>query len=459
MNTDQEKKVLASLYDRLFQAVTYSQNPSAAIYDPSKIHFQMGKNEVLSGLDFQDAFSPLNPAGKLVAANAFSTMVDRLPVPGELWADSKLRLSAFCRDVLAQAVTNAQPSAEQQRMYDAAYAFLNVIQKEPPAPWDAPGTAEKESVGPSAVTMAYRKAQSAYARAICDYGNAYIDYDLTKREDQRQWNAKAPLLQNMVDQAWDAWEAAGKARVESAQNAMASTINNAISHAIGQLRKAVAATQAGLGTTPTPWLLSYALPSDWASSTCSGTKLTLKSSSLDKQTSKSSHEYAASAQFQWGLWHASGGSEGNFQNGRVETKADSFELEAELIAVSINRDWFNPLLLTMNNWSVKGYDQNGISDGKGGGKVPLIPSAFVVARNVKVKADFSAEEKSFAGRVIKANASGGWGPFGLSTSYGNTDSQGRETATFEGGTLSFPGMQVVAWISTPTPASPPLNQT
>lgn len=458
MNLEQEKKVLAALYDRLFQAVTYSPNGGAPVYDPTKIHFQMGKNEVLSALDFQDGFSPLNPGGKLVSANAFSTMVDRLPVPGPLWADSKVRLSAFCRDVLAHAVTDTQPSPEQLKMYEAAYNFLNVVTKEAPAPWDAPGTKEKESVGPSPVTMAYRKAQTAYAKAICDYGAAYIGYDLTKREDQREFNVKAPLLQNMVDQAWDAWESAGKARVESAQNALASTINNAISHAIGQLRKAVSATQAGLGGTPTPWLLSYALPSDWASATCQGTKLTLKSSSLDTQTSKSSHEYAASAQFNWGLWHGSGGSEGKFQNSRVATKAESFELEAELITVSINRDWFNPLLLTMSNWWVKGYQQNGISDGQGGGKVPLIPSAFVVARNVKVKADFSDEEKTFAERVIKAKASGGWGPFSLSTSYGNENSDTHETAKFEGGGLSFPGMQVVAWISTPTPASPPLNQ-
>ena len=63
--------------------------------------------------------------------------------------------------------------------------------------------------------------------------------------------------------------------------------------------------------------------------------------------------------------------------------AQNLGLEAELIAVTIMRPWFNPALFGMNNWWVTGFNKNGLSNGDPAnpkGEIPLFPTGFVVRK-------------------------------------------------------------------------------
>ena len=60
MTPDQESKVLSSLYDRLYDAVTHSPDGKTAAF-PRNIYFQMAKNTVLNPDDFKDMLSPEHP--------------------------------------------------------------------------------------------------------------------------------------------------------------------------------------------------------------------------------------------------------------------------------------------------------------------------------------------------------------------------------------------------------------
>lgn len=67
------------------------------------------------------------------------------------------------------------------------------------------------------------------------------------------------MLRNTVDQAWNAWGRAEKAEVEDAQQALASSINDAVTYAIAQQQRLVS-DQYRLPSSTTagqPWLPSY----------------------------------------------------------------------------------------------------------------------------------------------------------------------------------------------------------
>ncbi len=452
MTADKEKKVLESLYDRIFDAITYSPDGKVAAWHKDTTFIQFAKNIVLNPDDFTNMYAPGNPNGDFKTAEFFSAMVDALPNTDTLWSDSGQKIS----DVYATIVDNANATTEvnpdQKKIYDQAFGFLNVETETTDFRGDT-----KTTTDPSPIAIAYDDAQAAYVTAVGGYRTAYNAYDLDKIEDQRGWNAVAPGLQLALDQAWNKWVRSGKAEVEEAQNALVSTINDAVRYVIGESQKMINAQHQLASTTGGSFLPSYAMPSNWYSDSSKASKLTFKSSSLNKTSSTSATSYAASASGSWGLWHASGGVSGSSRRDKAHMDAEDFTLEAELINVTIKRGWFNPLLLKMRDWYMTGTRMGEISNAKAEdlkGLMSLIPTGFVVARNVSITADFSTEDKSFVSDSISTHASGGWGPFSVSGSYSHSSSKSKFNATFDGGTLKLPGLQLIGWINSVMPFSP-----
>ncbi len=383
---------------------------------PSDIYFQMTKNTALNAADFANMMSPVNPNGDQRTAEAFSGLVDILPGPGQLWSDSTKRLSQTVIDVLAQANTDNKVDPAQLETYQEAHAYLNTTVTTEDFHHN-----KKKKTQPSDVALAYDQARTSYITAITGYRTAYNGYDLDKVEDQRKWNAVAPMLQNNVDQTWNAWGRADKAEVEEAQQALASTINDAVSHAIAEQQELVSAQYRLPSSAPGghPWIPSYALPSNWDSSG-QGITLTLSSANLNETASTSAQSYGAEVSGSYGLFHASGGVSGEHDESHSHMDAQNFTLSADLSAVQILRPWFNPLLLGLSGWWVKGLAEGGLSNGDHSapaGLMPLIPTGFVVARNVSVSADFSTKDQDFIKNAISTNVSAGWGPFSISGNY------------------------------------------
>jgi hypothetical protein len=449
MTPEREQKVLSSLYDRLFDAVTYTPEGKQTAFNKNEIYFQMAKNMVLNPADFADMISPANPNGDMRAAAEFSAFVDRIPVANPQYADSQQKLSAVYRNVITQAVASSAPKPEQVKQYKEAYDFLNTVQEVKVVG----GT--KRKVVPSDIAVAYDDSQAEYITAVSGYRTAYNGYDLTKKEDQRQFNAVAPGLQLNITKAWNQWRRNGKEEVEEAQKILSSTINDALRTVIEDSRERVGDAYFMPAIGPyRPWLPSYASPSNWCTG-ARGMHIKFTSSYLNKSESETGHTYGMEFGAKWGLWHASGGVEGGHTEKTSHMDADNLTIEAELILVSIMRPWFNPLVLTMKDWSVTGYEKHGLSDGKLRGALPLIPTAFVVARNVTISADFSEEDKKTVSNMVNTKAEGGWGPFSISGKYGFSKSTSDFSSKFDGGSLRLDGYQVIGWINTITPPSPP----
>jgi hypothetical protein len=460
MKPEQEKQLLQSLYDRIFQAITYSPDGKENVFDPSTTLVQLSKNEAIDPDDFKNQLTPMNlpPQGDFNAAYNFSAMVDTLPALQPTYAPTTLKVSETYKEIVNGAnASNLNVDPAQKEIYDANSEYLNQV-TEIPNPKPQPPTMQ---IGPSPIAQTYDDNQSAYVLAYGGYRTAMNGYDLTKPADQRAWNAIAPGLQLNIDKAWNAWVRQGKANVERAQNALASSINNIVSSVIADSQKAVA-DDARIQSGANRFLLSYPLPGDWTQSGGKGaTDFTLTSATLNTSSDSNFNSYGGGGSFSYGLWSVGGGFQHSDGQTNYHMDANNVEISAKLSFIRIMRPWLNALLFTMQSWYLSGQSMDKVSNGKLAGNVgamlPLIPTAFVVMSDVTIKADFSAQDQSHIESATSGSASVGWGPFSISGNYSHGESHDRFAATYDAGTIKVPGMQIVAWVNQITPASPPMN--
>ncbi|MDP3085895.1 MAG: hypothetical protein Q8N44_19685 [Rubrivivax sp.] len=458
MSPDQEKQLLQGLYDRLFQAITYSPDGKAGVFDASTTLLQFAKNSAVVAADYLNQVTPINPNGDLNAAQQFSALVDDVPSVSLEFNPSGLKVSTTYKEIADGANTKATVNVDQQSTYDKAKAFL--VQTT-----SIPSFSGKPTVtqGPTAIAQAYDDNQTAYVTAFSGYRVAQNGYDLTVPAQQRAWQAVAPALQLNVDKAWNNWVRQGKANVEEATNAMAATINNIVSAVIADSQQAVAPAvwKAASVVGDPPWLLSYPLPGDWAAGSAGATDFSFTSANKNTVSDSKFNSYGGGASFNSGLWKVGGSAEHKDGATSFHMDASNVSIHAKLAVVRVMRPWFNALLFRTDGWWLSGQAagkvSNGSTTGNAAGMLPLIPVAFVVMSDVTISADFSADDKTHIESATSGSASVGWGPFSISAHASSQSSHDTEKATFDGGTIRVPGMQIVAWISAITPKSAPLG--
>jgi len=122
--------------------------------------------------------------------------------------------------------------------------------------------------------------------------------------------------------------------------------------------------------------------------------------------------------------------------------ANSIDISFEHCVVTLTRHWFPEVFLLTKNWFLPGYASGSFSDGKGAGDaglLPLVATGFVAVRNLRISANWSADEQA----TVQGSAA--FGPFSLiGRSY--------DAAS---GTLTCPGMQIIGWFLETLPVLPP----
>jgi hypothetical protein len=99
-------------------------------------------------------------------------------------------------------------------------------------------------------------------------------------------------------------------------------------------------------------------------------------------------------------------------NSRMDTS--DLSLSMEVAVVQISRPWFNGSLLSYSQAFLQNEDAGAICSGTllGNGALQLLPTAFVLVRNVSIYNQFSKEEKSLIQTVIDNKADSlSFGPF------------------------------------------------
>lgn len=194
-----------------------------------------------------------------------------------------------------------------------------------------------------------------------------------------------------------------------------------------------------------------ALSSDYAPTS----NVTLKSDNLTKTADSNYTDYSSGGSAGWGLWSVGSEVSGHHQESHEHMNADTFTLSAKIAVVQINRPLFK-----LNGWSLLGQPAGNISNGvlkdNAVGILPIIPTAFIVARDISITANWSTEDKSHVEDSIATKASVGWGPFSVNGSYSHGSSSDYFNSTFNGSTLNIPGIQIIGWVNEIVNYSAPL---
>lgn len=469
MTQEQEKQLLQAIYDRLFDAITYQPKDSKNPFNESETFIHFSKNAAVDLESFANPRTPSNPLGDLKTSEEFSRLVDQVSPMTLEWENTGNQLSKIYKDIVDSANAHTQPDEKAQKAYDKAYNYLH-----PEITIKNPFTEEvvtERTDSPDYVN--YEANMGDYISAISAYRSSYNLYldelDAEKKDPSARkkadsnWQARAPMLENNIKVALRKLGVGNAKFVEQALAILNTTINDGIRQAIVSAQDAVRddrAFSSSLGQGD-KWFLSYPVPAKWTDEeNLSFTDLKISGSNTTIRSEGTEHSFSMDTSVSYGLWRVKASSSGSFQHLNSSSDKDSVEISAQIAKVEIKRPWFLESLFRLQNWStnlVKGKGE--ISNGKidlsnKNGLIPMYPVAFVVAKDIRIKANFSHEDEEHIKESVKSSASVGWGPFSIGGSYGYGKTKDKFNSNYQDGEICVPGMQIIAWVSRVVPFSP-----
>jgi hypothetical protein len=461
MDSTSEIALIQAIYDRIFDIVTYSPGGGQkSAFDTKTAFVQLVPLGMpVNPKDFADAVDPSNPKGNLLASEYFARMVDPVPAVQADYAATTKLIDRLYGNIINGANATDKPDPTAVDTYNKAYKYLNKTTTV--TGYDGTPTTQ---IAPTPIYDAYQKNYIAYQTALTGYRTAFNNYDLTDPKQQRQWQANAPLLQAALNNSYNTWRSQGAVQVEQALAAMASSINSAVRSIIMQDQQIYKDTQlTGQFPGDPPWHLSYASPSNWQDPSANNLFTALQLSTSNLKTNSSSHftSYGGGAAFTNGLWSVGGSFQHQNASGNQHTEATDLQIYMEIAVVNILRPWFDGAFLNMDGWDLgAAYPKGKVSTGDlstagVSAALPLLPTAFVVARNIKITGNFGSQDQAFAQSSTSTGVSVGYGPFQLSGNYAAGDQSGSFASNFQSGGITVPGMQIIGWVNQIVPLCPP----
>jgi hypothetical protein len=326
------------------------------------------------------------------------------------------------------------------------------------------------------------------------------------------WPQLSATYEQQIQQAEDVLDAQGAGQVEEALGVIDSQGVNVVDSLIAQAKQLfdawdVDATGVGVSVP-----FSMIFPGDWWDSTNTQngfTKISATSSDWTQLGSQAQGSWAGSyygsqsqstsasgdASFLGISIGGSGSSANQSGGGSGEGKQYAFQssgeqmtnvkIEMEYGLARVTRPWLVSDLFHIGGWYLLGAKKNSISDGTIKGQVdntqqlmPMIPTAFLVLRNVSITASnwgqagvelqkaAQAQSSGYQGSSSSGGGSVGFLCFGASASHDEQQASNWERASsasslnfkFTGsslqGTLAIEGEQIVGWIGEIVPACP-----
>ena len=456
-----EAQIVQAIYDNLFAAFT---NPpqginGGAVSQKDKTYLTLNwPGQQIDVAEFANPWSPGNPTGSTTATEIFSRLVDDSQSIYPVTSPNGNRLTQVFGQVVNAQVVPPPVDPKAKAAYDQAFNFLNTD-----------GTDYDDSGKPITVKVD-SPVYSNYKRKLIGYNNAvvalmanYFGYDLTKPEDQRKWSLLGPTFQSAVQSALSDLQNAQQSKVEDAIATLAQNSNNQVGQAFTQARNQYnMMKRAGVVDPTSNWWPSYAQPANWFAPNAAAqwTNITVDSTSLHTSSHSDFTSSSAGAQASWGLWSAGGSF--SKQDGHQSMSKDTSALKVsfKFARISIDRPWLNFLLFSLGGWNMgNAFKPGGISNGTRAqptdSAMPMLSTSFIVVRDVQITANWGHDDSSTITSKLSTSASFGWGPFAISGSYATESSDSKFNSTFDGKTISNNGLQIIGWVNTLTPNSPP----
>ena len=210
--------------------------------------------------------------------------------------------------------------------------------------------------------------------------------------------------------------------------------------------------------------------SSWNSSSTSWTRYEKTISESDAYQYSKQTSWSGGVSGGWGLWSWGGGTSGGTSYKHKTASNSQVHLAFDYMRVRVMRPWLLPDVFGYPFWTWKaayGGQASILSDGgnlfsnppvRPIGRMPVLPTYLIVARNLELSSTFSASEESWYHSEINANASIGYGPFSLSGTYSESTSTHYAHASFDGTTFRMDQPQIIAKTGILLPKSPNPNK-
>jgi hypothetical protein len=454
MTSVEAQNLTQSIYDGIFGSLTGSPDGKAGAYDPNKTFLTLQKPGVLiNPTDFANVWNPGNPNGSMQNAGNLYDLVNQVPNFSAYQTNSGKLVSDIYNQVLEATVTvvDPPPSAAEQQQINAANAllFTNALDEN-----GNPTTVQ------SAISIAYDTNEATYVNAKVAYQQAY-QAAMATPATKAQWPILAPSQLLPVNQAWDAWQTGGAAKVEAARAVLETSGGNQVQRAFADAQKLYAGYQVTLDDSGQMVERSAVAPSNWYMAT-SGlkwptVKWTQATSTLNQHSDFTS--YGGGGGFSLGFWSVGGSAQHTSSSFHSDATLTKIAVSYSYLVVTIRRPWQTALLYSLPGWKTDIAKKGGISTGSKNGQsnslCPMIPMAFIVVKDVVITGDFSQSEVNQASSSISAGASVGWGPFSVSGNYSHSDSSLSVKGSVTTSKITAPGMQILGWINQILPMCPP----
>jgi len=269
-----------------------------------------------------------------------------------------------------------------------------------------------------------------------------------------------------VKAAYDKWRSAGADKVEQALAILNTSSQNALSKAFAKAKQlfegyGAVLDETGSGMSGVTYRSSM-VPSDWHSEN-SSSKWTTVDSKSGSFTSTANSEFTSgggSVGFSAGIFSVSAAGGGSKEERHLSSETKNLRVSYEYTLVSIARPWMTFSLLGTQSWNLqnlyaKGKISNGTKNGQDKSKWALLPTGFIVARKVRISADWSKADYDYIKKTLNAGANIGIGPFKIGGSYSSTKTSESFASAFAGSQIVVPGVQIIGWVSQVVPFSPP----
>ena len=139
----------------------------------------------------------------------------------------------------------------------------------------------------------------------------------------------------------------------------------------------------------------------------------------------------------------------------IDQETKDLQISFRCCRVNFSRPWLLKSLLGVSGWTLPGQAPGSLSNGKlesNLGTFPLLPIGCIVIRDLQIRANWGKTDRAIATQTTH-DSSVGFGPFSLSGNY--IESGKSYTSSFDGITISSPGLQVLGWLNLVMPYSPP----
>jgi hypothetical protein len=306
--------------------------------------------------------------------------------------------------------------------------------------------------------VAWQAVQAAYAAA---YNDA-----MKTQEGRDKWPYLAQALYVPVKLAWQTLYADGAQKV---LDALAITTNYAncqgnrvITNARENYDNWIAFNRLVYDAYKTPRSTIY--PANWYSKEFADQNWTKVDITIDSSSHDHSNEatsWAVSGGLDFWIISVAGGAQKSEKRVEMHSDTSNLRIKFKWAQCRISRPWMDEGILGIPNWSMgAAYPAGKISDGtrdkQQGTIMPLIPEAFIVARDIQVTAHWAKVDYDLIQESLRAGGGLRLGPLLICGRYSNSKTDSHYKSRFENGIVTGEGLHILGWINRIVNRCPPL---